>query len=172
MSTDGPFAQPGFGGIYEEGLIRKPFAKVRIPEQRFTIDCNQENRLVTHGGSIITIPANAFVNAFGRIVSGSAEVVYREFNTPLEVFVSGIPMYLNSNGERQHFETGGMFDLTAVQNNQPLELRDDTSIEMDFVSTGADSGFDLYAKNDFRFMESAYKLLVNQFSYKPLITVQ
>ena len=36
----------------------------------------------------------------------------------------------------------------------------------------ADSGFDLYAKNDFRFIESAYKLLVNQFSYKPSITVQ
>lgn len=144
MSTDGPFAQPGFGGIYDEGLIRKPFAKVKIPEQRFTIDCDQENRLVTQGGSIITIPANAFVNAFGRVVNGSAEVVYREFNTPLEVFVSGIPMYLNSNGERQHFETGGMFDITAVQNNQPLELRDDASIEMDFVSTGEDPGFDLY----------------------------
>ncbi len=144
MSTDGPFAKPGFGGIYNEGLVHKPFAKVKIPEQRFTIDCDTENRLVTQGGSVITIPANAFVNAFGRVINGSAEVIYREFNTPLEVFVSGIPMHLNRSGERQHFETGGMFDINAVQNGQPLELRDDASIDMDFVSTGNDPGFDFY----------------------------
>jgi|GEM_PF-4139799 len=144
MSTDGPFAQPGFGGLYEEDLIHKPFAKVNIPKQRFTIDCDKESRLVTENGSIITIPANALINAFGRVVTGSAEVVYREFNTPLEVFVSGIPMHLNGNGERQYFETGGMFDINAVQNNQPLELRDDAQIEMEFVSSGNDPGFDLY----------------------------
>ena len=35
----------------------------------------------------------------------------------------------------------------------------------------SDAGFDLHAKNDFRFMESAYKLLVNELSYRPSITV-
>ena len=33
-------------------------------------------------------------------------------------------------------------------------------------------GFDLYAKNDLRFIESTYKLLLTQFNYKPSITVQ
>jgi hypothetical protein len=36
----------------------------------------------------------------------------------------------------------------------------------------ADSGFDLHAKNDYRFIEFTYKLLLNQFSYKPTITIQ
>jgi centrosomal protein CEP44 len=33
-------------------------------------------------------------------------------------------------------------------------------------------GFDLYSKSDLRFIESTYKLLLNQFTYKPAITVQ
>lgn len=33
------------------------------------------------------------------------------------------------------------------------------------------SGFDLFAKNDFRFIESAFKLLVNTFGYRPTISV-
>ena len=38
----------------------------------------------------------------------------------------------------------------------------------DFVR---DNKFDLFAKSDFRFIESVYKLLVDQFSYKPAISV-
>jgi hypothetical protein len=33
-----------------------------------------------------------------------------------------------------------------------------------------EKGFELYAKSDYRFMESVYKLLVNSFNYKPSIT--
>ena len=38
----------------------------------------------------------------------------------------------------------------------------------DFIK---DKGFDLYAKSDYRFMESAYKLLVDSFGYKPAISI-
>ena len=38
----------------------------------------------------------------------------------------------------------------------------------DFIRT---EGFDLFAKSDFRFIESAFKLLVNTFDYKPAISV-
>eukprot|EP00347_Sterkiella_histriomuscorum_P001318 403372494 len=34
-----------------------------------------------------------------------------------------------------------------------------------------EKGFELFAKNDFRFMESVYKLLLNQFNYKPSIQI-
>jgi hypothetical protein len=30
----------------------------------------------------------------------------------------------------------------------------------------------LYAKSDFRFMESVYKLLITELNYKPAITIQ
>lgn len=33
-----------------------------------------------------------------------------------------------------------------------------------------EKGFELYAKSDYRFMESAYKLFVNHFNYKPALT--
>ncbi len=38
-----------------------------------------------------------------------------------------------------------------------------------FVTEG---GFDLYAKNDYRFMESVIKLLLTHFNYKASITIQ
>ena len=39
----------------------------------------------------------------------------------------------------------------------------------DFVK---ERGFDLYAKSDYRFIESAYKLLLDSFSYKPAISLE
>ena len=33
------------------------------------------------------------------------------------------------------------------------------------------SKFDLFAKSDYRFIESVYKLMVDQFGYKPAISV-
>lgn len=39
----------------------------------------------------------------------------------------------------------------------------------DFVR---ENKFDLYAKSDYRFIESVYKLLVDSFNYKPAISVQ
>ena len=38
----------------------------------------------------------------------------------------------------------------------------------DFVR---DNKFDLYAKSDYRFVESVYKLLVDAFNYRPSISV-
>jgi hypothetical protein len=33
------------------------------------------------------------------------------------------------------------------------------------------NGFDLYAKSDYRFIESVYKLLISHFNYKAAITI-
>jgi len=136
MSTNGPFVQHGFGGTYDESLIRKPFPNVQLPIERFTVNMDVENTLITKGGSVIIIPANAFENAYGRVVSGNVEVSYREFRTPAEVFASGIPMHVQDGGERQYFETGGMFDITATQRGNPLDVREGQALQMEFVSTG------------------------------------
>ena len=37
-----------------------------------------------------------------------------------------------------------------------------------FVS---DNGFDLFAKNDYRFMEGVYKLLASHFNYRPCVSI-
>jgi hypothetical protein len=35
----------------------------------------------------------------------------------------------------------------------------------------SENGFDLYAKSDYRFMESAFKLLITHFDYKSQISI-
>ena len=42
----------------------------------------------------------------------------------------------------------------------------------DVASFVTENGFDLYAKNDYRFMESVIKFLLTHFSYKSTITIQ
>ncbi len=44
-----------------------------------------------------------------------------------------------------------------------------STVVSDFVR---ENKFDLFAKSDFRFIESVYKLLVDAFNYKPAISVQ
>jgi hypothetical protein len=42
----------------------------------------------------------------------------------------------------------------------------------DIAGFVTENGFDLYAKNDYRFMESVIKLLLTQFNYKASISIQ
>ena len=42
----------------------------------------------------------------------------------------------------------------------------------DVASYVTENGFDLYAKSDYRFIESVYKLLITHFNYKASLTIQ
>lgn len=42
----------------------------------------------------------------------------------------------------------------------------------DVAAFVTENGFDLYAKSDYRFMESVYKLLITHFNYKAALNIQ
>lgn len=100
----------------------------------FSIDPTRDTTLVYNTGSEIKIPAHVFVDAKGNEVTGIVELRYREFHNPGEILLSEIPMTYDSAGVQQYFESAGMFEIQAFQNNQPLFIANNEAIEVNLAS--------------------------------------
>ena len=72
---------------------------------------------VALGKSVFEIPSNAIVDANGNPVSGPVNLEYTEYLTPQDIFFSGITMTSNEGDETMLFSSGGMFNLTATDQN-------------------------------------------------------
>jgi hypothetical protein len=143
VSKAGAFNRPGVAGIYSEDFVRPIFPSIQIPSETFVVNASKANTLECADGTVIRIPEGAFVNIYGQPVSTEATVKYQTYRTSAECLASGIPMQIKQNGRIGHFETGGMFSLTAEADGIPLGLRPGAQIEMDFVS-GGDPDFNFY----------------------------
>jgi hypothetical protein len=130
----------------EKGITR-PFPEIPIRYESFTIFANETSDTKTANGSSIMIPGNSLVDSMGNPVKGRVEIKYREFRDMVDVFLSGIPMDYDSAGYKKHFESAGMFELLAYQNNKPVFIAKDKSISVAFASTYQGDRFNIYYFN-------------------------
>lgn len=99
----------------------------------FTID-NQKGAIIKNeAGTYISIPANAVKDQNGELVEGSYEIQYREYRNAAEMALSGIPMFYHEGGVDEVFNSVGMFEIRASQNEKDLVL--DKNIEINFQTT-------------------------------------
>jgi len=129
-------------------FIKPPIKGLNVDRDFYTICPVIDNVLLYPSGTKIRIPANAFVDKDGNSVNENITISYREFRDPVEFLVSGIPMTYDSAGEINHFESAGMFEINASVKTQPLKLSPGKQIQMNFVTTSADSTYNFYAFND------------------------
>lgn len=124
--------------------IKPPLPKADIRFDNYSVDAT-EGAIIKHKtGSLIKIPANTFVDKNGKQITGKVEIKYREMHSPSEIFVSGIPMTYDSAGVEYHFESAGMNEIQAVQNNQPVFISNDKTIDICLKSKKSASKFNLY----------------------------
>ena len=57
-------------------------------------------------------------------------------------------MTYDSAGVVYHFESAGMLDIKAFQNDEKIALADGNSIDFQFNSTTAENGFNFYSLNE------------------------
>ena len=104
--------------------------------------------------------------AFGNVVSGDVTLRFREYHDALDVFLSGIPMDYTCQGEKRNFQTAGMFEIRAKQNDRKLQLAGGKQIEVGLVSTTGDPGY-----NVFSFDESRNKWVFLDYS-QPVVNLE
>lgn len=127
-------------------VVSPPFKQIELANKVAVLDPSVSNQIEMEG-TIINIPKNAFVNASGKLVDGNVEVLYQQFDDPLEIFLSGIPMKYDSSEISTYFESAGMFNLTASFNGEEVFLAKDKLISIDFASVSRDANFNLYSLN-------------------------
>jgi len=127
-----------------KSFVNPPVAGVNIPTTTLKINAETGGTITLPSGSMIEVPANAFVNADGSMVKGIIDLKYREFNKPTDFFVSGIPMTYDSAGTKYTFESAGMFDLTGFAGSNPIKIADGKSLNVKMNSVYKDDRYNMY----------------------------
>jgi|GEM_PF-3483406 len=124
--------------------VNPPLPDLNVTYQSFPVKASEPVSLESSNGSKIHIPANVYLDGEGNVVKGDIVIKYREFHDPMEVFFAGIPMRYDSAGASYHFESAGMIELMAFQNEKPLFLKKGEQIEISLISGKKDIDFNVY----------------------------
>ncbi|MCB9189988.1 MAG: leucine-rich repeat domain-containing protein [Flavobacteriales bacterium] len=128
-------------------IIQAPLPQITLPTTTEKINPLVKNTIEAEG-TLISIPADAFVDAQGNPVKGTVEITYQQYDDPLEIFLSGIPMKYDSGTVSTYFQSAGMFDIRANADGQEVFLAPDKQIKIDFASNSADRDFNFYSFNE------------------------
>jgi len=111
-----------------------------VTAQTFTVNSATGGSFTATGGSVITVPANAFVTTAGDPVSGSVVLSFTEILTPGDMMFSGI--FPVSGGDV--LNSGGEFEISASQTGNELLLADGMSINIEMPAQALDPDMMLF----------------------------
>ncbi len=111
--------------------VQLPLKNYSVPAEHFKVSADQGGNFKTSSGSTISIPAMAFVDEQGKKVEGTIEVSYREFQNPLDFFLSGMPMHQMKDGQPIQTASAGMFELLANKDDKAIYIASSKQIAVD-----------------------------------------
>ena len=127
----------------EENAINPPLGKEYVEFEFHAIDPQVESTITLITGTSISIPANALRDSEGKAVNHIAYVKVSEFRNPIDFFLSGIPMTYDSAGVDYTFESAGMIQIEAFNEDGKLSLIDGKSMDISMVSV-SERTFNVY----------------------------
>jgi hypothetical protein len=125
-------------------IINPPIPKLDIAYQNFTVETNSATVLTTPRGTKIRIPSNAFLDKDGNVIKDKVDITFREFYTPLDFYLAGIPMTYDENGIEKVFESGGMVEINATSNKKEVFVNPKNKIKVDMLSWTESEEFNAY----------------------------
>lgn len=136
--------RPGQDDVISKPFVAPPLASVSIPYSEFIVDPATGLDTTTPSGSVISVPQHAFLDGKGKQVDKPVTLMYREFLDPLDFFLSGIPMQYDSAGKKYEFESGGMFEINAFLDGEPLKVNPASPINIQLPLDSAKHSFNRY----------------------------
>ena len=130
--------------------VNPPMMEMQKEFATFTVDGSEGGVYEYESGSKVTVPANAFVDENGTLVTGEVELKYREFHDAVDFFLGGIPMEYDSASIQNHLVSAGMIEVKAYQNGELVILSEDKELDIELVSTidyHPDYKFNVYKLN-------------------------
>lgn len=70
----------------------------------------------------------------GNPIKGKVKIKWNEFHTLTDILLSGIPMKYDTAGVKEDLVSGGMFSISAEQNNNDVQLAKGKSAKVDIAS--------------------------------------
>jgi Leucine-rich repeat (LRR) protein len=127
--------------------IDPPFQALNVDNKSYQVDASTAMQL-QYDRSTIDIPSHAFLDNNGQVVTGNVDFTYREFNNPVEIMLSGIPMTYDSAGTSYQFASAGMVELRAEQNGFELFPNPEAPIIVNMSSNQKANDFGMYSYDE------------------------
>jgi hypothetical protein len=115
--------------------VAPPLQEMQKEFTTFTLDGTKGGVYEYESGSKVTVPANAFVDANGNLVTGKVELRYRELHDFVDFFLGGIPMEYDSASLEHQLISAGMIEIQAYKNNQPIQISSGKELDIELIST-------------------------------------
>jgi hypothetical protein len=129
---------------FASSTLSPPFKNLDIPFTTFLLRATADTILQHPDGSLLHIPAEAFLDQKGHIITGTVELRYRELHDVVDFFLSGVPLNYDSAGKQYSFESSGMLELRASQNGAPVYSNPEQLIEIGLISPVQSSSKSIY----------------------------
>jgi hypothetical protein len=127
-----------------KAYVETPIQSVAVEYKEYKLDAGKATEISTCRGTRISIPEDAFVYDDGTPVEGEVTLKYREFNNPVEIFRSGIPMQYDSANTDYVFESAGMIELIAQKGEKNVALAKNKAIDVALKSDNSEDRFNVY----------------------------
>lgn len=125
-------------------FIYPPHKQLNVPYQNYKVN-NSSGAIIKHPSkSQIKIPKNCFVDKNGNNIVGEVTIQYREINGLPEILASGIPMQYDSAHKHYNLESAGMFEIKGFQNQEPIYIHPQKSIQVSYASDNSENKFNQY----------------------------
>ena len=125
-------------------FIESPLPHLDIKYTEYSFDAEEGALLEYSSGTKIKIAPNSLSDTAGNAIQGEVKLKYREFHNTLDVLLSGIPMKYDSAGIKQVFQTAGMYDIRAFQENMPLKIASNKTVEIQMASFQPENDYNFY----------------------------
>lgn len=130
--------------VSKEDFFQPPIANANVSYSKYSVGAGKADTIFHTSGSILLFPENAFVDKDGNIVEGKVDIQYREFSTPLDIFLSGINMHYDSANTKNIFESSGMWELLAYKDREPVFVNPKNKPTLHYLSNSGDIGHNVY----------------------------
>lgn len=122
------------------------YNSIQKPAQQFTINAAKGGEIICKEGTTIAIPAAAFIDAEGKLIDGIVIINVQEFYKYSDMIAANLTT--TSNGEQ--LITGGMIKLTAMYNNQEVQLSSNKAIDLSMPAKNYDAAMQLFVADENR----------------------
>ncbi|MES2761191.1 MAG: leucine-rich repeat domain-containing protein [Bacteroidota bacterium] len=131
--------------ICNEPYEKLPLTNAMVKTENFVISPTETQTITTQNGTTIIIPKNSLVYESGKLVKEPVTINYTPYYTLADIASSGINMNYKTAESSAPFSSAGMFNINAVANNQPVNLKKGSEMEIAFKSNDPDKSYNYYS---------------------------
>lgn len=130
--------------LLPSSVVVPPFNSTPLPVVEIVLPANHADTTIEISASTeLHVPRAAFVDSAGAPVIEPVVIEVQEILNPVETFLAGIPMALDSG---RVLKSAGMFDIQGrTASGDGIGIRQDRPLELELASLDADSAYTAWA---------------------------